>query len=338
MNMERTWLNRLQSRLPQVDLRHDTFYDPSSRAILTTDMLVEDVHFCWDYFQPQDLGWRSIAASLSDIAATGGVARWILISMGMPEHVQMDRLEGIYEGIEAICQEFQCVVVGGDTVRSDKTTLSITIMGLLPSGSLPGRRHTAQPGDVIAVSGDHGLSRAGFEVLKNNISGFNVAKQAHLRPIPRLSLGQRVAKVLPHFAMMDSSDGLADAMVRFAEASGVDIVLEDKRLVPHLEVQQVAERMGIDPKEWLLYGGEDFELVVSLPPETLVLFPELKPVGYVLPKNRPGPGNALLKHVDGTVRPLEPEKLFQHFAESPAPQEGAHPWPSDDAIESHLMS
>jgi thiamine-monophosphate kinase len=316
MNMERLWINQLQTRWPQVDLRHDTFYDANSRQILTTDMMVEGVHFSWEYFMPQDLGWRCIAMNLSDIAATGGKPCWVLVSIGIPEDRGLDLLEGIYQGIEDCCQKFKCTVVGGDTVRAKETVISVTLVANLPRASHPGRRNTAKPGDLVAISGLHGLSRAGMEALKQNLPNYKVAKAAHLRPVPQLRLGEQIAQVQPRYAMMDSSDGLADALLRLAEASVVDMRIDLNRLQIHPEVAEIAAYVQQDPMDWLLYGGEDFQLVVTMPPETISLFPELIPIGYVQPVSHPEQPQVLLKQHEH-LRPLTSERVFQHFSVQP---------------------
>lgn len=315
MTLERKWIKRLQARWPQVDLRHDTFYDPSSREIITSDMIVEGVHFSWDYCEPEDAGWKSVAVSLSDIAATGGIPRWVLVSIGVPDKNSLSRLKGIYRGIENCCQAYKCIVVGGDTVRSDKTTISVTIIGSLPTSSTPGRRDKAIPDHIVAISGPHGLSRAGLEALQNSLTGFDKAKTAHLKPIPLLRLGQRIAQILPNFSMMDSSDGLADAVLRLAETSQIDIVIEANRLLIHPEIREITEHVGADPMEWVLYGGEDFQLVVTLPREGLIVFPELQPVGFVRAASQPTKGEAFL-YYNGNIVSLTSSKTFQHFAAS----------------------
>jgi thiamine-monophosphate kinase len=316
MNIERTWINRLQTKWPGVDLRHDTFYDPATRQILTSDMMVEGVHFSWDYFKPADVGWRSVAINLSDIAATGGTPRWVMVSIGIPPQQTLQHLEGLYQGIEECCQKFNCTVVGGDTVQSAKTIVSVSILGMLSPTCQPGRRNTAEPGHIVATSGPHGLSQAGLEALQRHLGNYPKAKLAHLRPIPLLRLGQRIAQVLPRFAMMDSSDGLADAAMRLAEASNVDIILDKKYLMVHPDVAQIAADVGEDPFDWVLYGGEDFQLVVTLPPEAMAVLPEFHVIGYVQAPAQPGRGQAFLRE-DQAITPLDPEKTFQHFPSPP---------------------
>lgn len=328
MTLERNWIDWLQMQWPQVDLRQDTFFDSATRQILTTDMLVEGVHFSWEYFQPEDVGWRSVAVNLSDIAATGGTPTWILVSVGVPSRSSLTLLKGIYKGIADCCREYNCTLVGGDTVRASQATISVTAVGQLPKPYLPGRRNMAKPGHFVAVSGVHGLSRAGLEALQKELDGFDTAKRAHIKPIPLIRLGQRISHVLPSFAMMDSSDGLADAIIRLAEASRVDIVIDSSRLPVHPEVEQIATAAKANPMDWVLYGGEDFQLVVTLPQEALAIFPELHPIGYVQAASVPNQGQGFLQEGNDRIL-LDSEKAFQHFSELASPscpltQEGVY--------------
>ncbi len=313
MTIERTWIEKLQQRWPRVDLRHDTFYSPQFRQILTSDMLVEGVHFSWRYFTPQQLGWKSIAVNLSDIAATGGLPQWVLINLGIPDDCGITLMEQLYEGIEACCNQFRCQVVGGDTVRAGETVVSVTASGILQPNYTPGRRDQAQPGDVIAVSGLHGLSRAGLEALQRNLPGYSEVKHAHTRPMPRVKLGQQIARVVPRFAMMDSSDGLADAVIRLAEASKMDLIIDESRLAIHSDVESLARMANANPLDWVLHGGEDFQLVVCLPPETVALFPDLHPVGMVQSPRLTGQGRAFMLAESGERIHLSDDKAFQHF-------------------------
>lgn len=314
MTLEKQWIKQLQARWPNEDFGHDTFFDAATQQILTTDMMVEGVHFSWEYCSPQDVGWKSIAVNLSDIAATGGLPQWVLVSIGVPESIGLECLNGIYEGIDAICREAHCVVVGGDTVRAEKTTISVTAIGKLPQNHQPGRRNTAEAGDIIVTSGSHGLSAAGLEALQRGLPGFDRLKQAHLRPKPKLALGQRMARVLPRYAMMDSSDGLADAALRLAEESGVDIYLDTRRIVLDPDLNEVAAKTHHDSLHWALYGGEDFQLVAALPKEAIGFFPEMQVVGVARPQiDEYRSGKGFLKQEDQLI-PLDASATFQHFS------------------------
>lgn len=315
MQNERDWIQKLSRKLPQVDLRHDTFFDPETRQILTTDMLVEGVHFTAKTMSPEDLGWKSLAVSLSDIAATGGLPQFAVVSLGLPSQTTAQWLDAFYIGLLACAKAFNCQIVGGDTVASDIRVINVALTGQMTPKSTVARRSGAKPGDIFAISGPHGLSRAGLYALENALDSYPEAIAAHARPQPRLKLAQRLAGVLNHYAMMDTSDGLADAAMRLAEASDVDVVIDPDKVMIHSQLQELAELAQNDPLEWALYGGEDFELAVCLAPEMLGMFPDLKPVGRVKAKSSTQGGRGLLKQGDELV-PLEPGKAFQHFTPS----------------------
>ena len=308
------WIKALQRRWPEVDLQHDTYLDPVTQQVITTDMLVEGVHFSWDYCTPYDVGWKAIAASLSDVAATGGKPDKVVISLGVPHGEAMDRLNALYDGIDDCCMHYSCTVVGGDTVRANFTTISVTVIGHLPEHCMPGRRNTAREGHVVAISGPHGLSRAGLYALQNNIPGFERAKTQHLRPKPQLRLGESVSRFLPHYAMMDTSDGLADAACRVAAASNVDIVINAEMLAIDPEVAELAAMAQVDPLEWVLYGGEDFELFVTMPNIAIQMLPQGQFVGIVEAPRAEDQGQAFFNR-HGELAPFNlEEKTFQHFA------------------------
>jgi len=291
MTREQDFIQTIQGLNPDVDLRHDTFWDENTRQIFTTDLMMEGVHFDWQYFTPYQLGCRAMAANLSDIAATGGIPKWALVDLAVPPNFELEKLKEIYKGLSKEGVQ----IIGGDTSRADKTFLAITLIATLPEGATPGRRTGAEPGDVVAISGPHGLSRAGLEALQKNLPGYETARQKHLCPVPPVALGQKIAKNLTRYAMMDSSDGLADAVLRLAEASQVNIVIDSAKLEIHPEVQYL---------DWVLYGGEDFELIVCLPADRLAEFPELTAIGKV----QKGDGQGFIDAV-----PLTFERTFQHL-------------------------
>lgn len=306
---EQTWIESIQRRWPQTDFGHDTFIDPNTQQIFTTDMLVEDVHFSWTYCTPYDIGWKALAVSLSDIAATGGLPQYALISIGINPSTSTQALAQLYDGIEACAKAFHCQVIGGDTVRAEKTVISITVTGTAPENATLGRRTGAQAGDIIAISGPHGLSQAGLWALQNNVEGYQQLKKAHLQPQPQVALGQKIAQHLTRFAIMDSSDGLADAALRLAQANKVSIILNSKQLTIDPVITELAKQAQINPMDWVLYGGEDFQLVVCLPAEQLTHLPELTPIGHVLADN---PGQAFLKQ-ESQLIPLSYQHTFQHW-------------------------
>ena len=236
--------------------------------VVTTDVLVDGVHFSDRTTAPEDAGWRAAAANLSDLAAMGATPLGITVGLAVPGNLAVGWAERMYAGLTECLQTHGTVILGGDVCQSPVTTISITALGEVEP-DLAIRRATAQPGDAIVVTGPHGGSRAGLELLLNPESGRDLSAddramliRVHQRPNPRLD-------VLPELdwlriAGMDSSDGLADAIVQICRASGVGAKL-DRGQIPILPA--LTRWVGVNQAlDWALYGGEDFELVLCLEP------------------------------------------------------------------------
>lgn len=251
---------------------------PSGRSLVVTeDMLVDGVHFSIGMASPgvyttspADVGWRSVAANLSDLAAMGATPIGITVALGLPADLLVADLEDLYAGMAECLAPWDMPIVGGDLCRSSVLTVAIAAFGSVHPHQVI-RRSVAQPGDAIWVSGVHGASRAGLELLLHPAQGQGLGAgdrqsliQAHQRPQPRLDLLPHLAALqADRIAGMDSSDGLADAVLQICRASGVGAVLERSRLPrPAAFATWPETEQGL---EWTLYGGEDFELVLCLP-------------------------------------------------------------------------
>ncbi|MBA3921404.1 MAG: thiamine-phosphate kinase [Nostocaceae cyanobacterium] len=240
--------------------------------VVTTDLLVDGVHFSDRTTQPEDAGWRAAAANLSDLAAMGATPLGITVGLGLKGDVSVRWVERLYEGMTACLQLYNTPIVGGDVVRSPVITLAITAFGQVePSRAI--RRSAAQVGDVIVVTGFHGASRAGLELLLHPLLGKNLSATQrayliaqHQRPQPRLDVLPILNSISPPtelpIAGMDSSDGLADAVLQICRASGVGAILEHEQIPIPPALTQCFPQQAM---EYALYGGEDFELVLCLP-------------------------------------------------------------------------
>jgi thiamine-monophosphate kinase len=276
---EQGLLQRLQSFCPP-DLIGDDAALLSIAAghslVVTTDTLVDGVHFSDRTTSPADVGWRAVAANLSDLAAMGAEPIALTVGLSLPGSVTVNWVEQLYQGMIDGLQPFQTPIVGGDICRSSVISLAITALGQVrPAEAI--RRSIAQPGDAILITGYHGASRAGLELLLNSELGnalektaFDRLVQAHQRPIPRLDVVTLLTDLRTQYpdlrvAGMDSSDGLADAIVQICRASRVGATVKrDQIPVPPEFTPWVSNAQAI---EWMLYGGEDFELVLCLPVE-----------------------------------------------------------------------
>ena len=277
---EQGLLKRLQPFCPNDIVGDDaaviSSLEPGRSLVVTTDVLVDGVHFSDRTTSPIDVGWRAAAANLSDLAAMGALPLGITVGLSVTGETSVRWVEKVYQGLTSCLQQYNTVIVGGDVVRSPVISLAITAFGqVAPSYVI--RRSMAKVGDAIVVTGVHGASRAGLELLLNPKFGQNLSEaershliKAHQRPKPRLDVLPLLWKVLEsqakiQIAGMDSSDGLADAVIQICRFSGVGAVVERTHIpLPSTWEQLVPPEQAMN---WALYGGEDFELVLCLPPE-----------------------------------------------------------------------
>jgi thiamine-monophosphate kinase len=310
---ERSILQTLSTLLPRPDvLEDDAFYDPETREIFTTDLLIEDHHFSMAYCSPEDIGWKAAAVNLSDIAAMGGEPRYLLISLGLPSSASITFVEGFYSGVQQLLRQAGGQVVGGDTVSAPCVVVNITAVGYLPPGSALGCRNQAHPGDLIITTGPAGLSCVGLSALQSGQSEYPQCQLAHKRPIPRLEAGKLLARTYERYALMDSSDGLADAVLQMAMKRGVHFVLEQEKLPLHPELLAFSQATASAPWSTVLYGGEDFELVATVPEWNPALEGYFTAIGRV---EATAPTGATLRAPDGRiVEELSFEKTYQHFS------------------------
>ncbi|XDE64433.1 thiamine-phosphate kinase [Arthrospira platensis BEA 1257B] len=242
--------------------------------VVTTDMLVEGCHFSDRTTPAIAVGWRSVSANLSDLAAMGASPLGITVALGLRGETPINWVEQLYEGMAECLDQFQTPIIGGDICRSPINTISITAIGTVAPQRII-KRSTAQPEWAIMVSGAHGHSRAGLELLLNENLGASLSETEkrslqhhHQYPQPRLDILPSLQKLWdsdPHLiiAGMDSSDGLADAIVQISQTSGVGARIEAQKLPHSNSLFQLAPAETV--LDWVLYGGEDFELVLCLP-------------------------------------------------------------------------
>jgi thiamine-monophosphate kinase len=236
----------------------------------TMDTLIEEVHFHTDYMPPYQLGRKSLAVNLSDIAAMGGEPLYALVSLGWPPGRDLAGALEFGEGLAASAREYQMAVIGGDTVASPEgISVTLTVLGRVPKNEMLGR-FGAKAGDRLYVTGPLGLSAAGLEVLKGNLSLDEKEKaplvQAHLDPRPQLAAGRLLAKEKLATAMIDLSDGVATDLMHLCRQSGLGARLWAEAVPLTSGVLKVAALLNRDPLDLALTGGEDYELLFTVPP------------------------------------------------------------------------
>jgi thiamine-monophosphate kinase len=242
--------------------------EPGAALLATTDLLLEDVHFRRRWAEPADIGWKSLAVNLSDIASMGGRPRWALVALACPEGTPAAEITAFYEGALALARTHDVAIVGGDTSASPAGWLvNVTVLG---QAVAPCLRSTARPGDVVAVTGALGCSAAGLAVLERDRAPAGVGAAdlaqvtaAHLRPHPRVSEGQWLAAAGGVTAMMDLSDGLGIDLPRLLGESRAGALVDVERLPVDDATRAVAAALGADPLAWATGGGEDYELLLT---------------------------------------------------------------------------
>lgn len=266
---EQGLLKRLQAFCPTDVVGDDGAVlpiDPGKSLVVTSDVLVDEVHFSDRTTPPESVGWRSAAANLSDLAAMGASPLGITVGLGLPGTVSVVWAEQLYQGMTQCLQHYDTAIVGGDLCRSPVITVAITAFGQVAPAMVI-RRSTAQVEDAIVVTGFHGSSRAGLKLLLHPESGQELSEDdraalihAHQYPTARLDV---LSHLLFPVSGMDSSDGLADAIVQICRASGVGARIDCHKIPIHPALKRwVSPEKAIN---WALYGGEDFELVLCLP-------------------------------------------------------------------------
>ncbi len=241
----------------------------------TMDTLVEGVHFDLAYFTLEQLGRRSLAVNLSDLAAMGGSPRYALLSLGWPPGRDITGALEVGQGLAQAAREFGVAVIGGDTIASPAGVIvTVSLLGTVPRAEML-RRTGARRGDRIYVTGPLGEAAAGLEILRRQLAVPPDLKealcQAHLSPRPQLAAGRLLARQGLATALIDLSDGVATDLFHICRASGVGARVEAALLPVSPGVRTVAEILKQDPLKLALTGGEDYQLLFTSakPPEAL---------------------------------------------------------------------
>ena len=243
--------------------------EQGSLTLVTTDLLVERVHFLRHVTSGFNLGHKSLAVNLSDIAAMGGEGREAFVSIAVPGSCHVAYLEDFYGGMKALASEFDVNILGGDTTASrEDLVINITLVGSVSPHEIL-TRSGARPGDRICATGFLGDSRAGLHTILNDIdaSRFKTLVHAHLLPRPCLKEGRFLASQNGITAAMDVSDGLASDLGHMIRSSGVGARIEANRVPISQALLKFCHEFGFDPVDYALSGGEDYVLICTVAPE-----------------------------------------------------------------------
>lgn len=296
--------------------------------ILTTDALIEGVHFDLSFTPMEYLGFKSISVNVSDIAAMNGLPLYATIALGIPNNVSVEMIEAFYGGVKKAGELYGLSLLGGDTTGARRLTISVTVVGEAAEDAVV-YRSGAQPGDLLCVTGNIGAAYAGLKVLLDqkrmlqemgeefspSLQAFPYVIQRQLTPTARTNIikSWAQANVRPH-ALIDISDGLASEVHHICRLSGCGARVYAAALPIDLETRQVADEFAEDVDTYALFGGEDYELLFAIPEENLEQLEEesFSVVGEFTP---PEEGITIELPEGGTI-PLEAQG-YQHFGRMP---------------------
>lgn len=241
------------------------FHFSSGEVILSIDSFFEGVHFELSTHTPRDIGWKAVAASLSDIAAMGGEPLCAMIALSFPSSPDAEFVRSIFSGAIECLESFNSSLVGGDITEGKTLGLTVSVVGTpTPAGVV--RRSGSMKGDVIGVTGTIGDSAAGLKILKSGKDTLRLnyprLVESHLRPKPKFAEGVILAR-MGATAMEDISDGLASDMKNICIESGLGCEIDQNSIPLSEEAISFARTIKEDPYRWALVGGEDYELLFT---------------------------------------------------------------------------
>lgn len=284
--------------------------------VITQDSLVENIHFSLEFSTPYQLAYKSIIVNLSDILASGAVPKYLTVSLSIPNCLDNSFVSEFYKACNDLSKEFGFEIIGGDITGSDKLFISICAIGLTNGRKISSRKN-AQVGDYVVTTGVHGSSAAGLFLLREEVRGnrkeINKLTNTHLMPKIAKDFSEEIStKTDRDYAMMDTSDGLVDALYKIAQASGVQISVDFNKIPYDKEIEEIAQKANIDFKDWIFYGGEDYQLVAFINKENLdKLSSPYTIIGQVKEKNA---RNFVEIISDNEIQKISNlEKTFNHF-------------------------
>lgn len=245
--------------------------DQNDDQVVTTDLLVEDIHFIRTKTKAVDLGHKTLAVNLSDIAAMGATPVASFLSLAIPSNLEIEFLDDFMEGYRQLSQKYNVLLLGGDTTQSpDKLVINVCVLGKIEKGKSR-LRSLAHPGDVICVTGPLGDSAAGLKFLQENITPVDNMQESlvewHNRPEPAIREGIWLAKQPGVRAMMDISDGIASDLKHILKSSGVGASISMENIPLSDALIKTSALFKWNSEEIALTGGEDYRLLVTIEKE-----------------------------------------------------------------------
>lgn len=260
---EKVFIDLIKRTLKSDYIGDDCAYLNDLDIVITQDNLIEGVHFLRKFITPYKLGYKSVAVNISDICASGAEPKYLTVALSLPDDTDEDFIEQFYKGAKDASENAK--IVGGDLTGADKIFISVTAIGST-KGRKISSRNNAKIGQKVVISGNHGSSAAGLKLLQGcdfpNLTDKEKEEliNSHLMPKAQIDFSKKIStSEINQYAMMDTSDGLADALITIAEGSGVMLDIDFEK-IPHAKFLEKTENY----KNLILYGGEDYGLIATV--------------------------------------------------------------------------
>ena len=273
-------------------------FSDDEEVLITTDLFMEGVHFDLTYFPLKHLGYKAVVANISDIYAMNGTPKQITVSLGISRKFCIEDIEELYSGIRLACEQYGVDIVGGDTTSSlTGLAISITATGTAPKGTAV-RRSTAKEPDLICVTGNLGAAYMGLQLLERekiatagedmqpDFAGKEYILERQLKPEARKEVIEKLrSENIKPTAMMDISDGLASELMHICRQSGVGCRIYEERIPIDYQTAVMAEELNLNVITCALGGGEDYELLFTVPiadHEKVAAMKDVRVIGHIV--------------------------------------------------------
>ena len=254
--MEKEFITIIKNALKSDYIGDDCAYLKDLEITISQDSLVENVHFLRSKITPWQLGWKTAMVNISDICASGADPKYLTVALSLPRDIKKEFIEEFYAGLKSACKNVE--IVGGDLTASNKMFISATAIGSTKNRNISSRSN-AKIGQKIIISGDCGSSAVGLKHLLKNQNASKFIKK-HLEPIAQIDFSKKIATTQKTpYAMMDTSDGLMDALIQIAKASNV-VMSIDFNKIPHDKEIETETNW----KELVLFGAEDYHILATV--------------------------------------------------------------------------
>ena len=290
----------------------DCAYLKEFGIVITQDSLIENIHFSLNYTTPYKLGAKSALVNISDVLASGATPKYLTIALSLPKTIDNKFIEEFYKGINDTALKFDIEIIGGDITGSEKNIfISICAIGSTKDRNISSRAN-AKEDYVIITSGEHGSSAAGLYLLKENIKTPNELIEEHLIPNISKEASELISKnIQSQYAMMDSSDGIVDAVFKIAQASNLSAEIDLDKIPFNEKIKNISS--NINYKNWILYGGEDYKLIAAISKKDFEIIKNkniFTEIGYITKKKE---APLYIKDKDTSLEIFELNNTFNHF-------------------------